>query len=526
MADATAAPAVCASAQRPGTPEGDAGALRLRHQKVLYWGAGTWHEYRDIRRLCVLKPPRRVSVPDPAHALSQQAPHSSSLPAPDPSRYIEAVAHFKGQVSMTKILSRRQMREPDDDLTQWPEAYFVCDTWYFHRPGSTVIQLDPEWHGTSTEIEFPLVQCDHCQEYARVGGVKFIEVTADCRRCHFCSQACLDASGVASRCQTTPVPPPPSQHSLPSHHPPQQQQQQQQQPYYAASMPSATIPLVSMSPLRDPSPVAVQNPPMPSPPLAAPLSTSTTLAASLSTMSIAKSTPGIAGCVVISPAPTPTQQPVGAPVPPPGASLGRTYKRPSAAFSSMPPVAGHCGASPLHALPPLGSSIAGAPPTFRFSVSPADDGPLAKRRRSGDDLLAFSLRTSAEPAQVIRSSYEATTGLRASCPEPSESTNGGTLSPLGPYVPPSPTVLPGPGQGPVGAGPLGPGLQLPEMHEQHGHPGPQQICRQCRTAPVDTIFLWCGHSEMCAACGAGVTSCPVCSAPVAKVNKILPASSF
>lgn len=51
--------------------ENDLFTLRLRHQKVLFWGGAVWHEYRDIRKLRLLKPPREVFIPDPTSIVNQ-----------------------------------------------------------------------------------------------------------------------------------------------------------------------------------------------------------------------------------------------------------------------------------------------------------------------------------------------------------------------------------------------------------------------------------------------------------------------
>lgn len=45
---------------------------------------------------------------------------------------------FKGQVSNQKILSRRHMKQADED-SMWPEAYFINETWYYYQANSSVI---------------------------------------------------------------------------------------------------------------------------------------------------------------------------------------------------------------------------------------------------------------------------------------------------------------------------------------------------------------------------------------------------
>eukprot|EP01105_Mastigella_eilhardi_P013203 TRINITY_DN29_c0_g1_i1.p1 TRINITY_DN29_c0_g1~~TRINITY_DN29_c0_g1_i1.p1 ORF type:complete len:726 (-),score=211.06 TRINITY_DN29_c0_g1_i1:93-2078(-) len=200
--------------------------VRLRHQKVLYWNGAVWHEYRDIRRLRFLRPPRIVTVPDPtamvanhpqqplspaagngaAQASPQQpsgnpAGPSPPLPQPQPqapasppaTRFLRTWCWFKGQVSFQKILSRRNMREPGDDVSQWPDVFFVNEAWYFYQPNSTAyVSADTNWHGEAIEVDFPLTQCERCKEFSRPGR-KFLEVIMDTKKKHFCSQECLNA---------------------------------------------------------------------------------------------------------------------------------------------------------------------------------------------------------------------------------------------------------------------------------------------------------------------------------------------
>ena len=56
-----------------------------------------------------------------------------------------------------------------------------------------ILQLDENWKGESIEVDFPLVQCDHCKEYQKPMR-KFLEFVVDNKKKHFCSNECLAAS--------------------------------------------------------------------------------------------------------------------------------------------------------------------------------------------------------------------------------------------------------------------------------------------------------------------------------------------
>ncbi|KAH3745304.1 hypothetical protein Pelo_13306 [Pelomyxa schiedti] len=165
--------------------------LRLRHQKVLYWTGAIWHEYRDVRKLKLIRPPREVSIPDPSTLVGQGvvSPTMVQLP-PSSVRYIRSTTSFKGQVSQQKILSRRSTHDSEDDINIWPEVYFVNEAWYYYQPQNTVIMLDENWKGETIEVCFPLIQCDRCKDYA-TPQKKFQEHMVGNKKKHFCSLECF-----------------------------------------------------------------------------------------------------------------------------------------------------------------------------------------------------------------------------------------------------------------------------------------------------------------------------------------------
>ncbi|KAH3765707.1 hypothetical protein Pelo_2442 [Pelomyxa schiedti] len=165
--------------------------LRLRHQKVLFWTGAIWHEYRDVRRLKLIRPAREVSIPDPSTLMNQGISTPPMQPVPPSSfRYIRTTTSFKGQVSHQKILSRRSTHDSEDDINLWPEVYFINDAWYYYQPQSSMILLDENWKGETIEVTFPLIQCECCKEYA-TPQKKFQEQTVGAKKKFYCSRQCM-----------------------------------------------------------------------------------------------------------------------------------------------------------------------------------------------------------------------------------------------------------------------------------------------------------------------------------------------
>lgn len=46
------------------------------------------------------------------------------------------------------------------------------------------------------------------------------------------------------------------------------------------------------------------------------------------------------------------------------------------------------------------------------------------------------------------------------------------------------------------------------------------LCKICMDAPIECVFLECGHSIGCTACGKILSECPICRSYIVRVVRI------
>ena len=64
-----------------------------------------------------------------------------------------------------------------------------------------------------------------------------------------------------------------------------------------------------------------------------------------------------------------------------------------------------------------------------------------------------------------------------------------------------------------------------ELEDAKSSINPQLACKLCLKAPMNTLFLECGHMLFCAACAEGMTHCAVCDKRVERMAPVFRAET-